>query len=185
MVETAKYDVVLKDGEFEVRRYNKMLIATVSSPVGSQFNRLFQYISGNNKAKSKIDMTSPVITSEKIEMTAPVLSSEESMSFVVPSKYDGDTVPEPTDPSVSLSVVPERYVATIRFRGFAWKEAVNKKTRRLFEWLSTEGIEHKGKPFLMQYNPPFVPGFLRRNEVGVEIEYKRDEHYNRALSSSP
>jgi hypothetical protein len=185
MVETAKYDVVLEDSEFEIRRYHKMLVATVSSPVGSQFNRLFQYISGNNKAKSKIDMASPVITSEKIEMTAPVLSSEESMSFVVPPKYDIGTVPEPTDPNVSISDVPERYVATIRFRGFAWKESVNKKTRRLFEWLSTEGIEHKGKPFLMQYNPPFVPGFLRRNEVGVEIEYNRDAHYSHTLSSSP
>jgi len=24
----------------------------------------------------------------------------------------------------------------------------------------------------MQYNPPFVPGFLRRNEIGIEIEYE-------------
>jgi hypothetical protein len=184
MVETAKYDVVLEAGEFEVRRYHKMLVATVSSPAGSQFNRLFQYISGNNKAKSRIDMTSPVITSEKIEMTAPVLSSDESMSFVVPQKYDVGTVPEPNDQGVSISEVPERYVATIRFRGLAWKDAVNKKTNRLFEWLSTEGIKHKGKPFLMQYNPPFVPGFLRRNEVGVEIEYKIDAHYDRSLSST-
>ena len=173
MVETAKYDTILEKGEFEIRRYHKMLVATASGPVG-QFSRLFQYISGNNKAKSKIDMTSPVITSEKIAMTAPVLSTEEGMSFVVPSKYDGDTVPEPTDPTVSINEVPERYVATIRFRGFAWRDRVDEKTRKLLEWLSSEDIEHKGTPFLMQYNPPYVPGFLRRNEVGVEIKYSKN-----------
>jgi len=174
MVETAKYEVMVEDGEFEIRRYYKMLVATVSSPDASKFNRLFQYISGSNKSRSKIAMTSPVITSEKIEMTAPVLSTEGTMSFVVPSKYDGDTVPMPVDPTVSIDEVPERFVATIRFRGFAWKKVVEEKTNKLFEWLSGRGIRHKGAPFLMQYNPPFVPGFLRRNEVGVEVEYVQE-----------
>jgi hypothetical protein len=28
----------------------------------------------------------------------------------------------------------------------------------------------KGSVFSMLYNPPFTPRFMRRNEVGVEIE---------------
>jgi effector-binding domain-containing protein len=171
MVETAKYDVILKEEEYEVRRYHKMLVATTVGVTGSQFNRLFNYISGSNKAKSKISMTSPVITSEKIAMTAPVISTDEAMSFVVPSEYEWDTVPEPTDPNVNIHEVPERYVATIRFRGLAWRNEVKEKTNKLLEWLKGKGIQHKGAAFLMQYNPPFIPGFLRRNEVGIEIEY--------------
>ncbi|NLH26447.1 MAG: heme-binding protein, partial [Methanomicrobiales archaeon] len=27
-----------------------------------------------------------------------------------------------------------------------------------------------GRPFLMRYNAPYTPGFMRRNEVGVEIK---------------
>jgi hypothetical protein len=176
MVETAKYDVVLKDGEFEVRLYPKMLLVSATGSDGSQFSRLFKYISGGNKSKSKIAMTSPVLTSEKIAMTAPVISTGGSMSFVVPSKYDLGTVPEPTDPSVSIEEAPERHVATLRFRGFAWRDAVREKTGRLLEWLSINGIRSKGDPFLMQYNPPFIPGFLRRNEVGVEVEYPTEMH---------
>ncbi len=171
MVETAKYDVVHQDGEFEIRRYHQMILATVENQGGSSFNRLFRYISGANKSKTKISMTSPVITLEKIAMTSPVISSSDFMSFVVPYEYTLETVPEPTDSHVTINVVPERYVATIRFRGFAWRDLVKKQTNKLLKWLSDEKIAAIGTPVLMQYNPPFVPGFLRRNEVGVEIEY--------------
>ena len=84
MVETAKYDVVLHKGEYEIRRYHKMILATVENQGSASFNRLFRYITGANKSKTKISMTSPVITSEKIAMTSPVISNSDSMSFVVP-----------------------------------------------------------------------------------------------------
>jgi len=119
-------------------------------------------------------MTSPVITSEKIAMTAPVLSSGETMSFVMPTHYDPGTVPEPADPTVVIEEIPERYVATIRFKGLAWRNVVREKTQSLHDWLSKKGFEIRGEPFLMQYNPPYVPGFLRRNEVGVEIGYSKN-----------
>jgi hypothetical protein len=170
MVETAEYEVLRGDGEYEIRRYPSMLVATVGD-APSRFSVLFKYITGANRSKSKIAMTSPVITSKEIAMTSPVFSDSGSMSFMVPSMYDAETVPEPTDGRVAISKVPERVVATVRFRGFAWKESVRKQTERLLGWLEAEGIEPKGMPFLMQYNPPYVPGFLRRNEVGVEIEY--------------
>jgi hypothetical protein len=172
MVETAKYDVIKKDDNFEIRRYHEMLIAQVDESAGSAFNQLFRYISGENKSKSKIDMTSPVISSEKIAMTSPVMSTANTMSFVVPSEYNMDTVPEPSNSRVSIVKMPERYVATVRFRGFAWKNEVRKQTQALLDWLHDEQIKTIGSVFLMQYNPPFVPGFLRRNEMGIEIIYE-------------
>jgi hypothetical protein len=170
MVETAEYTVLRKDGDFEIRRYEAMLVATVGD-APSRFRVLFNYITGANRSKSKIAMTSPVITSTEIAMTSPVFSDSGSMSFMVPSEYDAETVPEPTDERVAISKVPERVVATVRFRGLAWKESVRRQTEKLLRWLGSEGIEPRGAPFLMRYNPPYVPGLLRRNEVGVEIEY--------------
>ena len=174
MIENPKHDIIREDGAFEIRRYHKMIVASVKNSGGSSFNRLFQYISGANKSKAKISMTAPVITSEKIAMTSPLISSSDSMSFVAPSKYTMENVPKPTDNRVEIHEVPERYIATVRFRGFAWKDAVKKQTNKLLKWLSDEKISVKGTPILMQYNPPFVPGFLRRNEVGVEIDYSQD-----------
>ena len=172
MVETAKYDVIQSDGEFEIRRYHKMIIATTDNMGGSGFNKLFRYITGSNKSKSKIDMTSPVITSEKIAMTSPVISTSNTMSFVAPSEYTMETIPEPTDSNVTLSEIPEKYMATIRFKGFAWRDSVRKQTKKLEKWLEENQITAKSPPVLMQYNPPYVPGFLRRNEIGIEIEYE-------------
>jgi hypothetical protein len=31
------------------------------------------------------------------------------------------------------------------------------------------GLSARSEPFLMRYNPPFMPGFLRRNEVAIEV----------------
>jgi len=39
----------------------------------------------------------------------------------------------------------------------------------LLESLQKAGIATRGKPVLMRYNAPWTPGFLRRNEVGIEI----------------
>jgi SOUL heme-binding protein len=172
MVETAKFEVIQKNGEFEIRKYNKLILVKVDTQIDNPFNILFQYISGANKSRTKISMTSPVITSEKIAMTSPVISSSESMSFVVPSEYDLQTVPEPTDERVSINEIPERYIATIRFRGFARKNTVEKQKTKLLRWSSDEKIDIIGSTFLMQYNPPFVLGFLRRNEIGVEVKYE-------------
>ena len=171
LVETAKYHLIRKDGEFEIRRYDKILVATVRNAT-SRFRVLFNYITGSNKSKKKVAMTTPVITSEEISMTSPVLSNNDSMSLVVPSEYTQENVPEPTDERISINEIPERYVATVRFSGLARKNSVNKQTTRLLDWLKTEDTEMNGAPFLMQYNPPYVPGFLRRNEIGIEIKYQ-------------
>jgi hypothetical protein len=62
-----------------------------------------------------------------------------------------------------------RDIAVIRFSGYAPPEDVDAATLRLQEGLKNEGIGTAGRPFLMQYDSPWTPGFLRRNEVAIEI----------------
>jgi hypothetical protein len=172
MVETAGYETIREEGEYEIRLYDKLILATVENFSGSPFNVLFKYISGANLSETKIEMTSPVISSEKIPMTSPVISTSKSMSFVLPSKYSIQDVPKPTDKRVTIEEIPERYVATVKFRGITWKDKVRDQTQKLLEWVSQEELKSKGKPFLMRYNPPYIPGFLRRNEIGIELIYQ-------------
>lgn len=170
MTKTIPYEITGTAGEIEFRTYPSLVLATVESAGDdSGFNLLFGYISGNNTPRQTISMTAPVITATKIPMTAPVVSDARTMSFVMPPGKNLDEVPEPLDDRVRIVPVPEREVAVIRFRGTASQEEVTAIEARLREGLDEAGVEPVGEAFLMRYNPPWVPGFLRRNEVGIEI----------------
>jgi len=171
MVEIARYDVAGRIGEVELREYPELMLATVTGRSdNSAFGLLFRYISGENRTRRKIPMTAPVITSEKIKMTAPVVSDANSFSFVMPLEYKLEEIPEPLDPDIVVQKIPARKLAVIRFRGYAKEKSVNEVKSRLSSLLQKNGILTIGELFLMRYNPPWTPGFMRRNEVGIEIQ---------------
>lgn len=176
MVETAPYEELERIGDVELRSYPALRVATVRGHTDNEaFGFLFRYISGRNRTKTKIAMTAPVITSETIAMTTPVISDDATMSFVMPAAYSSDDLPEPVDTEVQIREIPSRDIAVIRFRGTADEASVGEMTRRLMETLKENGIPVTGTPFLMRYNPPFIPGIFRRNEVGVAIQRERKE----------
>ena len=168
--DTIPYAVTGKTGEIEFRHYPGLVLATVDTAGDDAgFNLLFAYISGSNKPREKIPMTAPVITSQKIPMTAPVVSDAASMSFVMPAGTKRDETPDPLDSRVRIVTVPERDIAVIRFSGYAPPEDVDAATSRLQAGLKNAGIVTAGQPFLMRYDSPWTPGFMRRNEVAIEI----------------
>jgi hypothetical protein len=169
MVQTVKYEVVRKQAKVELRRYPRIVIARVEGYGENGFNVLFRFISGENRQKTKVKMTAPVV-SQRIEMTAPVFSDSGSLAFVMPREYRLETTPEPTDSRVKILEVPERLVAALRFSG-RWTDSLfEKRTKELLEELSKSKIRTKGSVFTMLYNAPFTPSFMRRNEVAIEVE---------------
>jgi hypothetical protein len=114
-------------------------------------------------------MTAPVITPEKIEMTTPVISEEDSMSFILPSKYTIENTPKPLDERIAINEISERKIAVLRFRGWARKNTVESQKNKLLSILKFNNVKTVGDPFLMRYNSPWTPGFMRRNEIGIEI----------------
>jgi effector-binding domain-containing protein len=168
MVETIKYEITSEIGNIEIRKYPKIVIAKVKDPANA-FNLLYRFITGENKQKAKVKMTTPVV-SQQIQMTSPVFSETGTMAFVMPVEYTLETTPEPLDERVKIVEIPARLVAALCFSG-GWSEAhFEKETQELLETLSEAKIKTKGNVFTMLYNPPFIPGFLRRNEVAVEVE---------------
>ena len=170
MVEIAGYEEAGRTGEVEFREYPELILASVTGQGdNSAFGRLFSYISGENRTRKKLSMTAPVITSQKIEMTAPVISDTGSFSFVMPLKYKLEEVPEPLDSRIRIQRIPARRLAVIRFKGYAREKSVNEVKSRLISALQKSGIATVGEPFLMRYNSPWTLGFMRRNEIGIEI----------------
>ena len=182
MTQEVAYDVIRTVDGVELRRYPELLLATVSGMEDdSSFGILFDYISGNNVKRLRLGMTAPVVSSEKVDMTVPVVSSDRlAMSapvvsgsrfftFVMPKDYTLETLPVPSDKRVRIHVQPARNFAVLEFSGRARKEKVEERAKELLEILARQKIPTRGEPFLMRYNSPFTPGFLRRNEVGIEI----------------
>ncbi|HET6564603.1 MAG TPA: heme-binding protein [Xanthomonadales bacterium] len=185
-IEEAKYELLEQDNAFELRRYApQILVETVVEgnfkEAGNRaFGLLFNYISGANQAQSKIAMTAPVsqdasaAQGEKIAMTAPVgqdLAADGSwrVSFLVPSLYTRETVPQPTDSRVYLREVPAQEVAVVRYSG-TWNESnYDSHLKSLRDWMQLRGLEPAGEPRWARYDPPFKPWFLRRNEVLVPV----------------
>ena len=171
MVEKAKYELIKKIRDVEIRKYPEMILAIVEGyEEDSGFNLLFNYISGHNIKENKIPMTAPVITSEKISMTAPVITKNNYMAFVLPSNYNKDKAPKPKNPDVKIKVQNKKIFAVIRFGGKTSTKIVDKQIEKLLNILKSENIKIISDPILMRYNSPFAPGFIRRNEVAVEIE---------------
>ena len=180
-VEEAKYTVVERQGDLEIREYAPCVLAEVVvaaelEEAGDQaFSKLFRYISGDNRARGKIAMTAPVAQEarEKIAMTAPVGQERTptgyAVSFMMPAGYTLETLPVPTDPAVKLRQVPARRMAAIRYSG-SWNEAGFQKHKRELEgWMRAKGLEAAGEAVWARYNPPFMPWFLRRNEVLIPL----------------
>jgi len=170
MTDQVPYEVVKKIEDLEIRRYPEVIFAVVEDNVDdSGFGLLFQYISGENKTRSRIAMTAPVITSEKIKMTTPVITRKNYMAFAISSSYNKNTVPIPTNSSVKIEVQPKKTMAVLRFGGRTPETRVQQHIQKLITMLKAHNVQMKGEPVLMRYNSPFTPGFLRRNEIAVEI----------------
>ena len=182
-IEKAKYKVTEKEGKLEIRQYSPQIVAETVVDADFEdagnvaFRRLFDYISGNNRKKESISMTAPVnqkTRSEKISMTAPVNQYQSKdrfiVSFVMPSKYTKESLPEPLDSNVVLREVPPGKFAVIRYSGSWSKKKYEAQKELLEEFIRNKGLKIAGEAIFARYDPPFQLSFLRRNEVLVPIE---------------
>lgn len=187
MAETPKYSVSSTQNEIEIRQYPGYIQAEVTiedtnykSAIERGFSYLAGYIFGNNISRQKIEMTTPVQASqsEKIAMTTPVTVSGESIftvAFIMPVEYTLETLPQPKDPRVCLTHVTARSMAAIRFSGYFNEKTIQSNKQRLIVWLQEQGLETEGDFIVAGYNPPWVPGFLARNEVLIQVKIELQE----------
>lgn len=177
--EEPAFEVVGTHDGFELRRYAPMLVAETDMPGGrdaggnAAFRRLFDYISGNNRSRQKIEMTVPVVmgpASEKIDMTVPVLTQpgtggSSTMQFVLPSRWTLESAPQPVDPAVRLRQLPPQWLAARRYSGLTGESNFRAETDALRQSLAAASLAATGPAQMAVYDGPFTLWFLRRNEV--------------------
>ncbi|CAL8466016.1 g5552 [Coccomyxa elongata] len=159
---TPYYIILKKFKEFEIRRYDSMLVAEAdmdsrskeastsgsrassskSSPAGKgdgAFNTLAKYIFGGNAAGARMSMTTPVFSDNR-----------GAMQFVIEPGYrDVASVPAPQTESVKVKERGERLYAVASFSGVATPEAASEQESGLRDAMRRRGIVADGSDWLL------------------------------------
>lgn len=167
--ESAPYTVLESDGNIEIREYPDLVLASTESQFSARgndgsFMRLFRYISGDNAAGQKIEMTTPVF------MEPDRGTAKGKMGFVMPRKVAETGVPDPKASNVAISKRAGGRFAVIRFSGVMDTKKAEEQEAKLRAWLFARGLEGEAMAERAGYDPPFTPGFLRRNEVLIRLK---------------
>lgn len=168
--ERQKFKTVFKEGRFEIRFYPSATMATIYSNAtdykglaNNGFRKLASYIFGGNEQKQSISMTAPV----RMSMS----EKGSSMSFVMPEKFDVNTLPTPIDKSIQIQQSQPVYVASISFTGYATDAKIKNYKEQLEQLLEEKKIKIAGSYSFLGYNAPFQ--FIgRTNEIIIPIEWK-------------
>lgn len=181
-VEEPPFDVVVRDGAFEVRDYAPAVVAETrlqgerDRAINGGFRRLARYIFGGNEPQREIAMTAPVTqrqSGDRIAMTAPVTQVAAdagwTIAFFMPPGSRLADMPRPLDAQVELRETPPRRVAVVRFSGWATGSNLARHEAELRERLAARGDTAAGPVTYAFYDPPWTLPWLRRNEVMVEI----------------
>lgn len=188
-IEQPRHTVERDDGRFQLRRYAAYVVAEVEVPgdqkqaVQAGFRKLAGYIFGGNQGRASIAMTAPVAQApaaprrgETIAMTAPVAqaptaSGRWTVQFMMPAAWSLAELPKPNDPDVTFRTQPARRMAVITFSGVAGQKTYAQRTAELQTWIAAQGLKPQlaAAPVLAQYDPPWTPWFMRRNEVQLEV----------------
>lgn len=190
MTEQQPYQLIRQYDTFEVRRYPEHVLAeiVVDGPFDSAGNRafryLFAYLTGANASQSRIVMTSPVIqapvegvTVEQSGVPRPVDDGPGAgdierfrVAFVLPEHFTAGSAPLPSDPEVRLRTVPEAFVAAARFGGHWSESRFRRHLQQLRADASSVGLSLVSAGRSARFDAPYVPWFLRHNEVLQDLD---------------
>lgn len=163
--QTVSYEVLKKDGNFEIRSYESFFtVTTVESNIGETmgFNKLFSYISGDNANKEKIPMTVPVIND--------LSENHKTTEFVMPRQFAKSGPPNPQDSGVTIRQYEKHLIAAITFSGNVDSVKITKYKNQLIDWLAKSQWKPTGDFLLARYNSPFSLPVFRRNEILAILE---------------
>ena len=168
-IETPQYTVLSEGEGYEIRQYDELIVASTTvdgdldQATNDGFRRVAGYIFGENALNEKIAMTAPV-TAEANEQ-----KQQYTISFVMPSALSMEELPLPTNSAVRVETVKNKTFAVLRFSGLVHEADVEERKTAFQQQLETDGVLVSGDLILAQYNPPFTPWFMRRNELWAPV----------------
>ncbi|CAH8357007.1 unnamed protein product [Eruca vesicaria subsp. sativa] len=171
--ECPTYEMAESRNGYEIRVYKSavwMSTGPITAPSMTEasktgFQRLFRYIQGDNKSKTKMNMTAPVITQK------PPGKSVYTVSFYLPKKNQQNP---PLADDLHVQTWKPTYVAMRQFSGYVTDDIAKKEAAALMDSLKNtkwkvhiEQSKGKSPEYLVAgYSPPFQTT-ARVNEILV------------------
>ena len=161
--EEANYEIINENNNYEIRKYFDRLVIETNTTQGNGFRKLFNYISGNNEQKKEIKMTVPV--------TQEIKNGNMTMQFYLPSKFNKDNAPKPSNSDIKILTIEGGYYAVLRYSGRASDQNFLKHKMILEKELQNNNISIISPPIRATYDSPFTLPMNRRNEAMFKVKY--------------
>ena len=183
--EEALYSTLAIEDNFEIRRYEPVIIAQTavdgnySAATRKGFDRLTEYVSGNNLAKQTVSVDAPVSVSNdeklpKIALTLPYfeeyIGGRWLVSVAMPESYQLETLPKPVDSSITFKILPRLKTAVIKFSGSKSESSVSRNTTLLNQWISNNKLSPTSAARSVVYDSPLTVPVLRRHEIHISVQ---------------
>ena len=182
-IEQPNYKVILEKGIFAIRDYTFVMAVETEvfssrrEAAGDAFPRLFRYISGENEDNLEISMTSPVA------QTLANQNDDDSaerwiVRFFIPKNMAEENIPLPSEKGVTVSKLKAQRFASVSFRGSQSDKKIEENKAKLKAFITKNGYEVSGRPIYAFYDPPFIPWFLRDNEILLPVKLNQKNAEN-------
>ena len=182
-IEQPNYEVILEKDIFAIRDYTSVMavetevFSSRKEAASDAFRKLFRYISGENEDNLEISMTSPV---------AQTLANQNDddpaerwmVRFFLPRNMAEENIPLPSEKGVTVSKLKAQRFASVSFRGSQSDKKIEENTAKLKAFISQNGYEVSGRPIYAFYDPPFIPWFLRDNEILLPVKLNQQNIEN-------
>ncbi len=88
---------------------------------------------------------------------------------MMPEGFTIATLPQPSDTRIRLRDVSGQLMAVLRYSGFWGEKRYQAEEIRLREFVERRGGVVSGDAQFARYDPPYIPPFMRRNEIMIPL----------------
>ena len=171
--EQPSYKVILEQDKFSIRDYSEVIVvetevvASRRDATSEAFRKLFRYISGNNEANLEISMTSPV--AQTLTNQDGEIGENWAVRFFLPRSLSEENIPKPSETGVAVVKLKAQKYGSVSFKGTQNDKKVSENLAKLEAFIAENDYEVSGPPVYAFYDPPFIPWFLRDNEILLPV----------------
>ena len=105
-----------------------------------------------------------------VPVTQEIKNGNMTMQFYLPSKFNKDNAPKPSNAEIEILTVEGGYYAVIKYSGRSSDKNFLKNKEILEKALKQDNLLVLSPPIRASYNSPFTLPILKRNEVMYRVD---------------